>query len=78
MNMPGVQERPSAGGNKGDPAVDGKAHVPMHITPTPDQAKHWMKAHRTMIASGASSIFSTLSAVSLDRRGWKIIKRVVG
>ena len=40
-------------------------HVPTQLSPTTDQAKHWMKAHRTLIASSTSSVFSTLSAVSL-------------
>ena len=66
MTMPGVQEHPSAAAGSNVGARDGTpAHIPTHITPTPEQAKHWMKAHRTMIASGASSILSTLSAVSL-------------
>ena len=68
MNMPGLKERPTAGRKSDEAARDGTtAHVPTHATPTQDQAKHWMKTHRTMIASGTSSIFSTLSAVSIDR-----------
>ena len=59
--MPGVKERAAAPSGS-DMNVD---HVPSQLTPTPDQAKHWMKAHRTMIASSTSSVFSTLSAVSL-------------
>lgn len=59
--MPGVKERPAAAPG-GDMNAD---HVPPQLSPTTDQAKHWMKAHRTMIASSTSSVFSTLSAVSL-------------
>ncbi|KAL9104677.1 MAG: hypothetical protein Q9163_000420 [Psora crenata] len=60
--MPGVQGRPSAVASNNVGGPDGTtAHVPTHITPTPDQTKHWMKAHRTMIASGTSSILRALA-----------------
>ena len=54
-----MREQPAAASRK-DVNVD---HVPPHLAPTQDQAKHWMKAHRTMIASSTSSVLSTLSAV---------------
>ncbi|KAL9129091.1 MAG: hypothetical protein Q9217_002363 [Psora testacea] len=60
--MPGVQDRRPATTSSNVAARDGTAaHLPTHITSTPDQAKHWMKAHRTTIASGASSILSALA-----------------
>ena len=34
------------------------------LTPGPEHAKHWAKMYRTGIASGASSVLSTVTAVS--------------
>ena len=66
MSMTGIQDRPS-----GDGALDGRpptdeasVTVTTSMTPTTEHAKHWAKLYRTGIASGASSVLSTVSAVS--------------
>ena len=38
--------------------------IPTTLTSTPEHAKHWAKVYRTGIASGASSVLSTFTAVS--------------
>lgn len=58
MGTPGVQGRPPTA--DGDVGVD---HVPAHFTPYAEQARSWIKGHRTLIASSTSSVLSTLSAV---------------
>ena len=62
MSMPGIQDRPI-----GDEALDGRPSadgaVPTTTTPTTEHAKHWAKLYRTGIASGASSVLSTVTAV---------------
>ena len=63
MSMPGIQERPPE-------TTDGQAatidHVPHELPPFSDQARHWIKGHRTFIASSTSSVLSTLSAVRFE------------
>ena len=58
--MPGLQDRPI-----GDGALDGRpsADGAVPTTPTTEHAKHWAKLYRTGIASGASSVLSTVTAV---------------
>ena len=64
MSMTGIQDRPI-----GDGALDGRPPadeaVPTTMTPTTEHAKHWAKVYRTGIASGASSVLSTITAVGL-------------
>lgn len=62
MSMPGIQDRPIGDGAlDGRPSADGA--VPTTTTPTTENARHWAKLYRTGIASGASSVLSTVTAV---------------
>lgn len=62
MSMTGIQDRPI--GDGGRPPAD--EAVPTTMTPTTENAKHWAKVYRTGIASGASSVLSTVTAFPLD------------
>ena len=45
---------------------DSKAHPTSALGPPPEVRKHWLKKHRTLIASSSSSILSTFTAFPLD------------
>ena len=45
---------------------DSNTHATSALTPSPEVTKHWMKKHRTLIASSASSVLSTFGAFPLD------------
>ena len=61
VGMAGVSREP----NNGAKTDVGGDHVPRDVGPVTEQARLWIKGHRTLIASSTSSVFSTLSAVSL-------------
>ena len=59
--MPDIQEGPSPTA-KDNAEVD---HVPSDFIQLSDQARVWVKGHRTFIASSTSSVLSTLTAVCM-------------
>lgn len=71
--MTGVQDRPSGDGalESRPPGDEAPLTLPTTLTPTSEHAKHWAKAYRTGIASGASSVLSTITAVSSSIRPYQ-------
>jgi hypothetical protein len=73
MNMAAAQGRPDGDDTQGSKPHGGseesKAALPSTLTPTAEHAKHWARTYRTGIASGASSVLSTVTAVSSPSEG---------
>ena len=68
MNMADAKGDPDADGPKPGKAreenEDPNTKLSTTLAPTAEHAKHWAKAYRTGIASGASSVLSTVTAVN--------------
>ena len=65
MSMPDLHRQLDDGGSKKPLSEDFAKSKRPHLTPSPQEAKHWAKQYRTEIAAGSSSVLSTFAAVRL-------------